>query len=1460
MAFQTTPTLVIGIGGSGLTAVTQVKKALMEANDNMPPMGVALLVVDTEKDIKYKAGGWGEARGVNRATGPVQIDGAGEYAPITGNIRAHADALRAEQDRAEADPSVRRDQPNYHQTQWFQAKYYLTKYRVDDQTWNLEEGAGRLRQFGRMGAFANLRTTLIPRLQAALQHLRTEQMGKVGVHIIGSLAGGTGSSLYADVAHLVRQLHSLAGFQSDPAIIGHFFLSEAFRGTPQVKFGTPGIKSEFDARVYAALRELTRLRGITPDVPYPMVYDPNGVGELKASLTGSPYNTVYLYDGRGPKRPLNQKLIEDGLAPTVADAVLAFLDAQSSGRFLSHSVNTKSTYRAYGIPPGQVTYSTIGTYTIELPIYHITEMWAHGLAKEALDILLDPDEKSVDPATGVPGALRSDRPGGLTRDAGEELSAWLNTGLNSRLVREIVEWGRAASQSETIKQQKRDEILGYEAEKWKELLAPGSAEWATLVSDADRELAGSLLRTKNGDESYVVGLDQRGNTKEQKAQNLIQAVETAMTSMVGRARSDRVWMREGGRFRSALKVLSGHHDQSFARGLVLWLSDTLNGSANMSDARARKAGKLGHAIAFLDGLLNNLKKAYGVLSDAEKSGEVTRKGVWEALDGEQQEQAAELREKGPGSFNFRSRAYVANADRLVEFHKADVARSVVFELISSLQVTVERAQGQLTTLRRALGTAPASAGGMYGLVRLGMDRVVADRKSAERSAVRWVIADNEPGDQYLPARHARYSDGKLDALLNAMAWKVALVDNKGPVSVEFVVNKSRMVNGVRETTEHRFDPRAGETGRKDEGERNTGILLEMCRVAYQDAWTDMNVLDYLALNWAGPAKIAELAGRIYNNLDLPLGTKNADLPPYRTTYMRARQENGQAASGFFTALLAEFRKRNSEMSTAAVDARMARERDEREAGGQPRAYEQPDASQDPFKVSVIQFGDLCRPGDIAGYADAQRDYHAISGGSDLWRTLHILPAETNALGIEMMLSSGEQSNQQRRRELVEEVTRALEDADAFELAMLCLAYGEAEYNWHAREARGLLMYQHTPQGNAGARYWRLSLLPEGRRVGGRIVRPDGRPAEPVQFQLCNPVQSPSLLDAIVRFTVQQASLADNTPIDMRRVNETIEQARKEHTVLWRGSEGKRWAMKRGMEGDKALRDEAAGIASHIVRLAGFVRKAETELNAYPWAWRPNGAAPGQLTAEERASQQRDADLWTALRIVALRQKESYQKRFDEVATWIGEAPEELIRISSPPIVDEPEPVRGPQPPTGAPAELSGELDKLEKQRKIFGWSEEEYLRRRNEILSQIEESKSDQTTRQEIAPPTKSPESSPPTTFRAAVAAYVRAEREYDPEGIISRKEMEAIKAQHKPALDKVDAAQLKRMLEAERKWQDGDISRKDYERAFEVDTAESVIATERAALEKRFHTDGEISRKEYETLKAELDRRAGRA
>jgi hypothetical protein len=129
-------------------------------------------------------------------------------------------------------------------------------------------GAGGIRPVGRFALFASLQEVW-GRLDSALrdilaieQQLRatlgdqaervTVRYSEPCIYIVGSLCGGTGSSLFLDIAVLVR--HCLRQIASDaqPSIVGVFFL-------PSVFASEPNIRSDIDllrANGYAALKEL----------------------------------------------------------------------------------------------------------------------------------------------------------------------------------------------------------------------------------------------------------------------------------------------------------------------------------------------------------------------------------------------------------------------------------------------------------------------------------------------------------------------------------------------------------------------------------------------------------------------------------------------------------------------------------------------------------------------------------------------------------------------------------------------------------------------------------------------------------------------------------------------------------------------------------------------------------------------------------------------------------------------------------------------------------------------------------------------------------------------------------------------------------------------------------------------------------------------------------------------------
>ncbi|MBP1464451.1 hypothetical protein EYB53_001900, partial [Candidatus Chloroploca sp. M-50] len=1230
--FKAIPTLVIGVGGTGLKVATYIKKSLQEANRNRLPERMALMVLDTERTARFQAGGWGRERDHNHATGPVKLD-IGEYIALSGTILELGKAIKEEQIEAAGDPKARRGQPRRHLSSWFQAHHYLDQVAVDSSLWNLDIGAGRYRQFGRMALFARLKQ-FTDSLQSALGTIKKQEASKIHVHVIGSLSGGTGSALFVDVPHIVKQIASSAGFNQAPVVFGHFVLAEGFRGTPEVELNNADRKADYDARCFAALRELKRLQGavINQIGGYPLTYDPQGSGVLNSPMTESPYSSVYLYDGQRDNNPINGLVIEQGLAPAIADVVVAYIDDRSGDTFCAHSVNFKSFYASARIPAGTPTFGSVGTYTIELPIYHITERWVHTLARELLNTLATPSQTDGD---DVPIGLIANQPGGATREPLAAAEKWLKES-NTALINKLTQWAIQSGHTPIIRQQVVDEILNQDAAAWQQHLAPSDAQWQAWVDEARAKLEGSLQEKES---SYFVDHQQPGNTHEQRAANLRTEVDAKLRQMIGD--SEDVWMRSGGDFRSALVRLGYHHVQSFNELLVKWLREMLNGDANVGSARECKQGKLGYVQAFLRHIDGLLKASSAMLKQAAEQSSTKRKATYDAIASDRR-QAADKMAHGAGFLSGNLKEYRNISDDLAQFHKADIARKVVYDLVEQLQGIVEQALQEVELWVRILATARPVEGGMYGLLLEGLKAIDLDRAQA-KNEVRWVIDDQEGNDQYIAECRDRYSRDRLDELLNTIEWKIGRPDSNSPLRIELHLQGKGM------------DRQAGAPEQRERGARNLARLLDRCRSFYAPAWSEMSVTAYLYQNWN--YRVQDLAARVYDKSGYLLQLSDPNMPPPKQTdYLRvcmhglSQEETnflGQlrtaVATRFGTTTSIEERKKLSEGSVAAVGH----------------------DSRDRFKLTFIMFGDLIQAHQMTSYRAAQPSYHQISGSETAWRPLHILPAENNALAIERALQTASREMQQRRRELDDKVVTLLEDDDRFRIGMRCLAYGQTDYDWQLAGARGVLLHKYTPSDRQGKSCWRLTVEPTGQRYAdGRVYNNLGMLATPDHYQLTPYADEPDLLQAFVQLVCVGKDYVTKSDLEWGRIEATLEQMMLAHLQIWRGKPDPGWTPAGRTVNDASLRNEAMEQAAQIIRLRGLIEKCQQELQRYAWAWRPEGKTPERVSDEERARVQQFVDLWTAIRGVANEEMANLSRRFVQLAIWKGAIPFEQLDLDS----------------------------------------------------------------------------------------------------------------------------------------------------------------------------------------------------
>ena len=1109
---MSTPTLVIGLGGTGLKAATHVKKNLLEANKNRLPNEVAIMVLDTEREVKYFAGGWGQERSTEHATGPVRID-IGEYIAMTGNVRAVGETIKNEQYEVSRNPAVQRNQPYRHMSGWFQAMYYLDVAGLPDQVWNLDEGAGRYRQFGRMALFRHI-DTVEQKLKSSIQAIqRASQGNTLYVHVVGSLAGGTGAALFADVAHLVQKIAKDVGYSQAPVVLGHFVLTEAFRGTRQVQLNVAGVLANFNARMFAALRELTRLQStITRSSGgYPLHYDPRGTGVRKSSVD-KPYDAVYLYDGVADRIQLNQRPLENGLAPAIADVVTAYIDELSGGAFRSHSVNYSAFYSAYNIPTGAVTYGSVGVYTIELPIYHITEGWTHQLARETLDALLAPDPTSLDKDTEVPARLLAAIPGSTVatpRNPHTDAEIWLRTNTTS-LVSQIGDWGQRAAQTGMIRDAVARDILALNADGWQQQLAPADPQFANYVAEAQAVLKASLLDKTST--NYYVDLDQGGGSAQEKALNLQREIDERLRMMVGD--SVDVWKRQGGEFRRALVRLGNHHVQEFQNALVKTIGGYLNGT-DMGDAVEQKSGKLGFVLAFLSHLKELLASGAETLALADRQSQGYRRPQFDGIDQARRTAFAKLQQSS-GLLGATAKTYREKSNDLAQFQKADIARQVVYDLAARLHKDVGQLLTEAQLWETALATAIADNGGAYAQVVLGKKEVESDRLQSQ-NAVRWVIADNEPGDRYISEKYQKYAKDQKAGLLQQVQWKVGRGES-GDMRIDFTLAGQS------------WNREAGQRRAANAGRRNVAQLLELCRRPFDQAWSDMTVTAYLQQNFygAGQSTLDQLAERVYNNsgylLDLsPLINE----PNMRTAFVRVYQQGVDTRSEQFLREMRMAVDKRFQVTTSIQQRQGASQpppglgdEDKPRIEGYINDRGQP--STDPFKISFLIYGDLLLPEQIKAFEDGGRAYQTFSGADEQWRELHTFPADTNALQIERRL----ETINQRRREFDPDVVTVMEDMGNFQVAMRCLAYGDQDYHWNIGEQTGLLLHEYTPLENnlAGHSYWRLVLMPEGRRAAdGSVYDATGGVARPLEYQLSSMNAEPSLLEAFIQLISKQAT-------------------------------------------------------------------------------------------------------------------------------------------------------------------------------------------------------------------------------------------------------------------------------------------------------------------------------------------------
>lgn len=250
------PTVVIGLGGTGYKTLLKLKKRFVDAYGRVPPI-IRFLSIDTTENAEGSSS-------ANATAHEAQLDHNEIYVLQVGN------------------PAGLVNGTNPHIDEWWPQEI---------PTQSIIAGAGQVRARGRLALFARA-SEVYSRIRHAVHEVRDIRNQKqmyaeefqvssragVEVHIVGSLAGGTGSGTFLDVAFMARDV---IGSDEQSNFTGVLLLPGIFTRMAGVAMVKPN--------AYGALKEIEHLS--TMKGSFTVDY-----GFRRVDVNRPPFDVVYLVD------------------------------------------------------------------------------------------------------------------------------------------------------------------------------------------------------------------------------------------------------------------------------------------------------------------------------------------------------------------------------------------------------------------------------------------------------------------------------------------------------------------------------------------------------------------------------------------------------------------------------------------------------------------------------------------------------------------------------------------------------------------------------------------------------------------------------------------------------------------------------------------------------------------------------------------------------------------------------------------------------------------------------------------------------------------------------------------------------------------------------------------------------------------------------------------------------------
>lgn len=594
------PAIIIGVGGAGQWVLTFLKKDLVEIGKGKVPREVKLLAFDTLKHPSAIAGSdtdrspkTQEKR--QKKAGAVELIDKKEYIHVGADLNPLVEQIKVGQ------------MPHL---DWLKADTAIAT--LPEAALKCDDGAGAIRHLGRLCLINDVQTRATSKIAAniAAAMMDIGKLNAVSVEnrleiiIVGSLAGGTGSGMLVDMALLCRKLAPTA-FTGNINIRGFIITPRAF-----TQGGIGDQAQNMLAYSFAAWRELDRFMITSSEYGGNRVQYSAADPDLTLSTERRLFDVTYIIDPARPHNPLQSGEPEKGLYPAVANAISAMLDDVAGKAYSEQVINLSPTYISH---PRKPLHSTLGSYTMKVPVYYEQMKFTYEMALDALKTLLAPeivDGKVCHLCDNKNEEADISRIG--LNSATDFLSAdnLIYNGItlpNTLLGKRIADIRRDKRCEDDV-YKKKVAASNLPDERNALVDVQQDAGGATLVQGYKKEMGFQIWQ----DVAHSIDIGKNPNSKDE-LNRIERGVINSRANHLGAPGSVG---GSRGKLGEELEKAKWAQVRLFGAYLAAFTEQTLNG--NSSNPAAARGGKLGYVLAFYKNLIETLNYYIGFLDDISK--------------------------------------------------------------------------------------------------------------------------------------------------------------------------------------------------------------------------------------------------------------------------------------------------------------------------------------------------------------------------------------------------------------------------------------------------------------------------------------------------------------------------------------------------------------------------------------------------------------------------------------------------------------------------------------------------------------------------------------------------------------------------------------------------------------------------------------------------------------------------